>query len=619
VTGQCVSPATRRQFLISSAAIVGSVALAACAAPAPPAAPTAKPAEPKPAAAATQPPEAAQPAEAPSGIKTVARNRTLMTALQGREGKFVDGELWNPYAVGANTSGMNQLLYEPLAYYSVFADKEILWLAESYEYSKDFKQLTIKTRPGIQWSDGQPFGADDVTYTLNTLKTLGPQVRWGAEVSQYVDSAKTSDPNTVLVTFKGPAPRFFDFVSYKFDIGLQIVPKHIFDGQDWTSFKNFDVAKGWPVTTGPWKVVYGGPEQKVIDRRDAWWGTTAGVTQLPKMERVILVPWVGEQQVAQALIANQLDYTYSLQPATWPTVFKANPKIITHTGQKPPYGYQDWWPLSLWVNNQRKPFDDKDIRWALSYFIDRAQLVEVAWSGASAPSPLPMPAYPPLKPYFDAAKTLLDQYDTNEYNPQKGEQLLAGKGWKKDAQGMWVDGSGARLKLEIIGSGTSGNAVGPVLPEQLKRHGVDASFSLPPDFGDRLGKGEYTGAINGHGGSVRDPYYTMRLYQSQSVAVPGNLIQQNLARWTNSEWDKLTDEVYTTDMNDKAKLVDLWKKAIAIWLPELPDIQLTQFHHRVPMNTTYWSNWPTEDNSYVNGALWHLTWGYVLTKLEPSP
>jgi peptide/nickel transport system substrate-binding protein len=396
------------------------------------------------------------------------------------------------------------------------------------------------------------------------------------------------------------------------------VPKHVFDGQDWPNFKNFDLAKGWPLSTGPWQIVYAGPEQKVADRRASWWGVAAGVGQLPKMERVILVPFVGEQQTAQALISNQLDYTYSLQPATWPTVFKSNPKIITHSGQKPPYGYQDWWPLSLWVNNERPPFDDKDIRWAISYLIDREQLADVAWSGASAPSQLPLPFYPPLKPYFDAIKPLLDRYNTNEYNPQKAEQLLTSKGWKKDSQGMWADSSGNRFKLDIIGSGTSGNALGPVLPEQLKRNGIDASFSLPPDFGDRFAKGDYNGAVNGHGGSVRDPYNTMRLYQSQTEVVPGVLIQQNLARWKNAEWDRLTDEVYTTDMNDKAKLVALWTKAMEIWLPELPDIQLTQFHHRVPMNTTYWTNWPTEDNPYVNGALWHLTWGYVLSKIEPT-
>ncbi len=33
-----------------------------------------------------------------------------------------------------------------------------------------------------------------------------------------------------------------------------------------------------------------------------------------------------------------------------------------------------------------------------------------------------------------------------------------------------------------------------------------------------------------------------------------------------------------------------------LWLPDLPDIQLVQNYHRIPLNTTYWRNWPTEDN-----------------------
>ena len=168
--------ATRRRFLQAAAMLAGSAAVAACStsAPAPTAAPqkaaeAPKPAEAaKPTAAAEAKPAdqspasqaaAAKPAAAPGGVaapqtaglRPVARNRTLMHLYGGVQGKYPDYELWNPYAVGANHQTGPNLYYEPVAYYSAFADKELLWLAESYQYNNDFTQLTIKTRSGINW------------------------------------------------------------------------------------------------------------------------------------------------------------------------------------------------------------------------------------------------------------------------------------------------------------------------------------------------------------------------------------------------------------------------------------------------------------------------------------
>ena len=654
---------SRRQFLAASAAVATAAALVACGAATPTAAPpkpaepvkaaeAPKPAAPAPAAAATKPAEAPKPAaEAPkpaappaaappaagapaaaappavaakpnvAGLKEVARNRTLIYLGQGGvQGKYVDHELWNPYAVGANHQNGPNIYYEPLAYYSAFTDKEIMWLAESYEYAADFKTLTIKTRSGINWSDGKPFSAEDVAYTLESLKALGPKVRWGVDVAQFVEEAKALNANTVQIKFKAPNPRWFYFMTYKYDIGLYIVPKHIYDGQDWTSFKAYDIAKGLPVTTGPWKLVAASAEQKIHDRREAWWAAAAGLAPMPKVERIITLPPVNEQVNAQALISNSVDYYGSLQPATWPTVFKSNPKIITHSGQKEPFGYQDWWPCSLYVNCSRAPFTDKDVRWALSTFIDRNVVVDVGWAGASKPIPwtMPdMPEYPGLKVYYDAIKPNLETYNTLEFNPKKGEELLLKKGWKKNSAGIWADASGKTLKFEIITTG-SFPAVVPVVAELLKRQGVDATFALPTDFGDRFSKGEYDAAISGHGGSVGEsPYFTLRLYQSVTTAVPGAHLV-NFSRWKNEAYDKLVDEMAVTSMADKAKLIDIFKKAMEIWLPELPDIPLTQFHHRIGMNTTYWKGWPTAEDPYVNGAGWHLTWGMILPRLVPA-
>src|SRR5262245_55410723 len=496
-------------------------------------------------------------------LPPIARDRTMILVWGGREGRWVDWDLWNPYSIGSNHQNGPNLIYEPLAYYSAFADKTQMWLAESYEFSSDFKRLTIKTRPGISWSDGKPFSAEDVAYTLNSLRDIGPKVRWGVDVQQAVAKAEASDPNTVVVEFKIPSPRFFFFATYKYDIGVYIVPKHIFDGQDWTTFKNFDLAKGWPVTTGPWHVADASPQQKVFNRGQSWWAVDRKLAPLPQVERNIWLPFAGEQQAAQALITNQLDAGTGMQPATFPTVFKQNPKVTTHTGQKAPFGYMDWWPISLYVNNERPPFTDKDVRWALSHYIDRKQLIEVGYLGANTVSQLPLPPYPPLLPYFDAVKDLLAKYDTNEFAPKKGDGLLSSKGYKKDGEGFWVDSQGKRLTVNIIGFGASGPAIGPVLVEMLKRRGVEAAMALPPDFDSRFQKGEYEAAIYGHGGSVNEPYATLRLYQGSSIAVPG-AHQANFARWKNPEYDKLVDEAYGVTPEDTKRLIDIWRRAMEI-------------------------------------------------------
>ena len=624
---------SRREFIGAGILAVGAAValpLAGCSSPQPATPPTTAPAAPAPTAAKaaaptaapTQAPAAAAPtaAPAPGGKpKDVPRNRTLilvwMTGAQ--QGKWVDHELWSPYVVGGNhQNGLGQF-YEPLAYYSAFGDKEYMWLAESFKYSSDYKELTIKTRSGIKWSDGVDFSAEDVAYTLTTLKELGAKVKWGVDVNQYVDDAKATDANTVLVKFKVPSPRFFWFMTYKYDIGVHPVPKHIFQGQDWTTFKHSDIAKGQPVTTSPWKLVFYSPEQKIVDRRDEWWADKAGLAKMPRVERQIWLPWSTDQQLVQGLITNEVDYAMSMTPNNLLTVFKQNPKVTTHSGQDPPYGYMDWWPHSLYVNTSKKPFDDKDIRWALSYFIDRQKIIDVSWMGAAEMSPLTMPYYPPLRPYIDSVKDITATYNTNEFNPQKAADLLTKKGYKKDAQGFWADAQGQRIKMEIISFGSTGQAVLPVISELLKRQGIDATFGMPPDFDDQFQKGVYTAAVYGHGGSVRDPYDTLRLYQSATVAVPG-AHQSNFTKWVNADYDKIVDQVYTTDMEDKAKLLELFHKAMEIWIPELPDIPLTYNYHRIPMNQTYWTNWPTAQNPYINGAFWHLTYPIVLWNINPT-
>jgi peptide/nickel transport system substrate-binding protein len=336
---------------------------------------------------------------------------------------------------------------------------------------------------------------------------------------------------------------------------------------------------------------------------------------MPKVQRIVYQPFVSEAQTAQAAITNQIDASLDLRPQTIKMVLDKNPAITTHTSNKSPYGYMDWWPTSLYVNCSMKPWDNPDVRWALSSYIDRQQVIDAAYGGASVVSPLPMPQYKPLLPYFDAVKDLLQQYPTNTTDPAKGDALLAKAGWKKN-NGMWNDATGQPVRLEILGFDVFAD-VGPVIAQQLKAHGINATYAQPPDAVDRFVAGEYTGALSGHTGSISDPYDTLALYTSTNPAAPG-LHQANLSRWSNAAFDAVAAKVYSTAMTDKQDLIALFREAMTIWLPQLPDIQVDEWFHRIPMNQTYWTNWPTQDNPYVNGAFWHLTFMLILWNLQPT-
>jgi len=275
-------------------------------------------------------------------VAEVARDKTLMLRWSGQAGRYVDHELWNGYLVASSHQNGLGLFHEPLAFYSAFANETIPWLAESWQYNADYTELDIKLRDGITWSDGTPFSADDVAYTINTTNEYGPNVKWGVNVQTFVDNAAVVDPLNVKITMKIPAPRFMFFMTYKYDIGFYIVPKHIFEGQDWTTFKNFDIANGLPVTTGPWKLVFSSPEQKVIDRREGWWAVDQGLVEaMPEVERIVYLPVVPDEQLAQQLISNEIDCSLDLRPLTVETVMMQNPNIITHTGKEKPFGYVD--------------------------------------------------------------------------------------------------------------------------------------------------------------------------------------------------------------------------------------------------------------------------------------
>jgi peptide/nickel transport system substrate-binding protein len=569
-------------------------------------------------------------APAAANVPTVPRNQTLILSVSDSINQMTDTDIMNPFLLSAQRTGWH-FSYEPLFFYdSVWNDKvsappgmtgkngEIPYQAESYAYNADFTELTIKLRPDVTWSDGKPLSTDDVIFTINMLKDNAPKLNFSTNIKLWVKEVVAVDKQTVKFTLTQQNPQFmFQFFQWYQDQGFPIVPKHIFEGQDPLSFTHKDIAKGWPITTGPWKLAFADPTQKIWDRRDEWWGTKANFRKMPAMKRVIVLPHFEDAKLTQLLSSGEVDSTHNLFAADTEVAVSRNPKLVTFVvSKKPPYGAIDGWTNALKINCMAKPYDDKDIRWALNYALNRKQIIDVGFKGSGDYTVLPFPAYVGMKPYFDAVKDLLEKNPIDVYDPNKTAQIMQAKGYAKNGDGFWAkDGKAFSFTLN--------NAPGfflnfaPVIVAQFRQAGFDASFKNPTDAATLQAAGNVEIFIDGHQGGVRDPYLTLNQFHSRYNAPIGEAAQQP-TRWKNTEFDAIVDEM-SRIAPASSRYMDLYHQAMAIWIPELPSIPTVQWYQICPNNTAYWKGWPNEENPYTTPASWHRgAAGLFIGALEPA-
>lgn len=550
------------------------------------------------------------------GLKTVPRNKTLVFGITG--GPMTDATFINPFLTGTSTSTGFPYYFEASMYYNSYhtgsvsgppqmksSQGIIPWQVESYQFPSPYTKLQLKIRQGVTWSDGEPFTSADFAYTLNMLKSSAPKLTWSVDMQTWLKSVDAPDPQTVVINLVTPNPRFmFDYFQFHQDIGIHIMPQHVWQGQDPTTYTFLDIAKGQPITTSPWQLVLSTPTQRIFDRRSTWWASKLGFHDMPDAQRIIVLPGTDETNMVEFADASQTDETIDLRPVNIQTVLAKNTAITTWTGNKAPYGYRDWWPVSLGFNDSQPPFDDAQIRWAVNHTIRRDQLVSIGYHGAGEKTLIPFPNFPALEKYLNEVKSLAKTID--DYDLKKTNQIMQSKGYTKNSSGLW-EKDGKTVSM-LIQSQILFTDITPVLVEQLRKGGFDASFNIPAGttFTQKVFTGEMDAFMNGHGGSVEEPYDTLKLYHSRYSAPTGQQATQPY-RWKNPQFDAIVDQMATVSPNDSSTLSNLFKKAMQIWVPELPDIGLVQWFHRIPTNTTYWTNWPSATKPYINTCYWHRT------------
>ena len=552
-------------------------------------------------------------------LANVPRNRTLVLGWSISSPIGVT----NPWAVpGYTHQEGNVFMWEPLYYFGIFADKEIPWLAESMKYTnKNYTELTIKVNKKATWSDGVPVTSEDVLFTFQG-QMKNDKLPYHGQFAQYVKSMQAPDKYTVVVTFKEPSPRFmFEVLMLKFDTGIPIVPAHVLSKvDDWNGYPGGNEM----VHSGPYTIVSWDKNQKILDLRPDWWAVKAGLIKTPDVKRIVMVNLGGQigqnmDLVAQRIVNAEMDAALDMRSSLISSILKRAPKVTTHSGSQPPYGYLDWWPNSLWMNDQLPPYNDPKVRRAMALTIDRDTINSVVYEGAKIANIYPFPLYPGLVKFVNspAVKALEAKYQPGKFDLNESAKLMQDAGFTLDGDKLW-EKDGKTVSAVINGFEGIHSDIAPVLVEMLRKGGFDASLNFGNDAFQNMMDGKAGLYMWGHGASLKDPYAALELFHGKYSATIGTTAGSNRwSRYSNPEYDKLLDQMAPL-ASDDPKFLDMAAQALGIYWRDTIDIPIIQWLHRIPYNQTYWTNWPTSTNlaAGTNGAFWAQTGMLVVTNLK---
>ena len=378
------------------------------------------------------------------------------------EGNFTDVRTFN--SMLSSDTASNQvigLLFDGLLNYNAKDGSLIPSLAASLpQQSSDGLKYTFKLRSGLKFSDGQPLTSDDVKFTYQLA--YDPQYKdfkspRRGDLSKYIASIDTPDQQTVVITTTQV------FAPFLANHGLYgILPKHVLGTMSGADLNTASFNSGPTVTNGAFKFVSWEKGQQVtMARNDNYWAGPAYLDQ-----------WIYKVLPDSVAVTNQLKTgEIDIGPID-PGQYDALTGVDSVARFEFPVPTFTFYAYQLDPNKPAGPlFQDKQVRQALLYALDRASIVKAIFfnHGVVANSVEP----PTSWAYKDKPQVLIG------YDKAKAESMLDAAGWAKGSDGIRAKGN---LKMKFTMITNAGNkqreSMLTYMQQAWSAIGVDATPSL---------------------------------------------------------------------------------------------------------------------------------------------
>jgi len=347
------------------------------------------------------------------------------------------------------SSAINSMIYNGLVRY----DKNLQIegeLAQSWEISDDNLTISFHLRKDVTWHDGEPFTAADVAFNYRLY--IDPQTPTAyAESFKQVTAIETPDPYTFIAHYSQPyAPALISWA-------MSIHPKHLLENKDVT--KSPLTRK--PVGTGPYRFAEWRAGEKIVLKAnpDYFEGQ-------PYIKRVVyrIIPDISTQFLE--LQTGSLDFM-----GLSPMQFDRQTETPAFKRLYNKYRYLNFGYTYLGYNLNRPLFQDKRVRQALAYAINKKELIDGVLLGYGSV------ATGPYKPDTWVYNGAVKKYD---YNPEKSRQLLAEAGWRDSNGDGVLDKEGKEFVFTIITN--QGNDLraktGEIIQRRFKEVGIKVKLRI---------------------------------------------------------------------------------------------------------------------------------------------
>ncbi len=461
--------------------------------------------------------------QGPADMLVVATGSDINTMIPIVSTSVGDSQVFSHiYLDGVNGVFDCQLNYQPALY-------------ESWEWSDDSLQLTLKMRQDIKWSDGEPVTAHDVAFTYEAIGMTDVASPRYAYTRDYAEPATALDDYTVRFSWKNPGDR----ITRLAQSAAYVIPKHKL-ASALPNLGDNPLATN-PLANGPFRL---GKRQAgqyfTLEPNPDFSGPDEWKAHL-KLVRFQIVPEY--QTRLLKLKKGEVDLMEGIKVKDADELKKSTPNLrLVRRG----YRFMDY---IAWNLNDKR-FQDKQVRTAMAYAVDIDGMIDKLLTGEDG-TRYGQQAVGTITPEICSVKA---DFDPIKQNVETAKKMLADAGWKDTNGNGIIDKDGVEMSFTLLTNKENDRRrqASQLVQAQLKEVGIDMKLDLI-EFNamtKRLQARDFEAVLGGwSAGLFVDP---SPFWHS------GEEYHFNYPSYANADVDALIDKALATPDPDEA--APIWKE-----------------------------------------------------------